>query len=516
MKFWKKTKLLHEIRWFFRKNLIITFIILTHPIGVQVFSQVIWEPDVRLTNHPDTSSTVPQNGWTIGVDTLHHVHVVWFDNRDGNFEIYYKRSTDGGTNWEQDRRLTNDPGTSVGPSVAVSQKSDVHIVWNDIRNGVPRLYYIHSLDGGATWDSVRELSNIAQWEQPTVAVGRNDDSVHVVWTKLVFGVSEVFYKRSLDGGTNWGADQRLTFVPVQKEHPVCAVDRRGWVHIVWQDTRNSTQDKREVYYKRSTDGGATWGQDTRLTFDPNGSSDQTVAVGKDGRVHVVWHDDRDGNFEIYYKRSPDGGTTWEPDTQLTYTDTTYYVTTDLPSVAVDELGRIHVVWQDKRSGINSIYYKRQKDSLWEPEVQLTNTPSFGPSITVEREGTLHVVWTDYRDGNYEIYYKRGRQVDISVEESKRTVSLPTGVRLYQNYPNPFTSKTTITYQVPNESRVSLKIYNIAGEIVKILVDKYQKAGCYKIKWDGKNNVGKILPSGIYFIELSTGEFSQTIKLLILK
>jgi hypothetical protein len=67
-----------------------------------------WQSDVRLTNAPDTSRTSFGSDWCIATSG-NYVHIVWIDKRDGNTEIYYKCSTDGGINWQADVRLTNDP-----------------------------------------------------------------------------------------------------------------------------------------------------------------------------------------------------------------------------------------------------------------------------------------------------------------------------------------------------------------------------------------------------------------------
>jgi len=78
-----------------------------------------------------------------------------------------------------------------------------------------------------------------------------------------------------------------------------------YVHAVWPDSRHG--DPSEIYYKRSIDNGTTWELDMRLTDNPSESREPSVAVS-DSIVHVVWHDDRDGNWEIYYKRNPTGNT----------------------------------------------------------------------------------------------------------------------------------------------------------------------------------------------------------------
>ena len=90
---------------------------------------------------------------------------------------------------------------------------------------------------------------------------------------------------------------------------------------------------------------------------------------------------------------------------------------------------------------------------------------------------------------------------ISVDESEAGLKASDKYVLYQNYPNPFSSRTVIDYQLPVNSKVSLKIYNILGEEVKILVDADQKAGKYSVIWDGEHASGGNLSSGFYIYSL---------------
>jgi bilirubin oxidase len=90
-------------------------------------------------------------------------------------------------------------------------------------------------------------------------------------------------------------------------------------------------------------------------------------------------------------------------------------------------------------------------------------------------------------------------------------SLPNSFSLYQNYPNPFNPSTTIEYQVPTSSFISLKIYDILGASITTLVNKEQKAGKYKVKFDGAN-----LSSGIYFYKLQSVNLVEIKKMLLTK
>ncbi len=89
-------------------------------------------------------------------------------------------------------------------------------------------------------------------------------------------------------------------------------------------------------------------------------------------------------------------------------------------------------------------------------------------------------------------------------------------RLYTNYPNPFNPTTSISYSLKEEARVSLKIYNVKGELIKTIVDGKQNRGLHNVSWDGKDNQNKAVSSGIYFYQINTPNFKQQKKMLLLK
>jgi hypothetical protein len=103
---------------------------------------------------------------------------------------------------------------------------------------------------------------------------------------------------------------------------------------------------------------------------------------------------------------------------------------------------------------------------------------------------------------------------ITVEVSGRI--LPTSFSLSQNYPNPFNATTQISFALPVDGKVSLKVYNVAGQLVKSF-DQQMTAGYKIITWDGKNNRGDEVASGVYFYRLDVEkQFSKTMKMTLLK
>jgi flagellar hook assembly protein FlgD len=88
--------------------------------------------------------------------------------------------------------------------------------------------------------------------------------------------------------------------------------------------------------------------------------------------------------------------------------------------------------------------------------------------------------------------------------------------LAQNYPNPFNPITTIKYSVKEKAHVSLKIYNVAGQLVRTLVNSDKNGGAYTETWNGRTNAGDPVSSGVYFYKLVTKSFSMTKKMVLLK
>lgn len=88
--------------------------------------------------------------------------------------------------------------------------------------------------------------------------------------------------------------------------------------------------------------------------------------------------------------------------------------------------------------------------------------------------------------------------------------------LGQNYPNPFNPSTTIAYSLANKTDVKLQIFDVRGRLVKTLVDGERSPNNYRVMWDGRNNSGNSVASGIYFYRLVAGEFKATKKMVLLR
>jgi len=94
--------------------------------------------------------------------------------------------------------------------------------------------------------------------------------------------------------------------------------------------------------------------------------------------------------------------------------------------------------------------------------------------------------------------------------------IPKEFALYQNYPNPFNPSTTISFALPKREMVKMKIYDILGREICMLVNKTMEPGIKKVEWDGKNSHGYPVTSGVYFYRLEAGDYTDTKEMLIIK
>lgn len=117
-----------------------------------------------------------------------------------------------------------------------------------------------------------------------------------------------------------------------------------------------------------------------------------------------------------------------------------------------------------------------------------------------------------------------RYTGMGVEEKLEIKSEKLKVALRQNWPNPFTDMTNISYRLvpsgaegtPDSAHVSLRVYDITGRLIKTLVDEQQEPGDHSVRWEGKDGCGRILPCGVYFCKLRTSRFTAVSKMVLIR
>jgi hypothetical protein len=148
-------------------------------------------------------------------------------------------------------------------------------------------------------------------------------------------------------------------------------------------------------------------------------------------------------------------------------------------------------------------------AMWLTTTSYKLSSSLGQSITGEQIGTTRKVYSGFWNP---------RVVEMSpVEQEEEDLSqLPREFDMQQNYPNPFNPNTLIEYTLPKSTPVKIQVFNILGQDVRVLVDESQEPGYKTVYWDGKDNSGREVGSGIYFYRIVAGSFVKCKKMALLK
>jgi hypothetical protein len=162
-------------------------------------------------------------------------------------------------------------------------------------------------------------------------------------------------------------------------------------------------------------------------------------------------------------------------------------------------------------GVIATLIFQSKESRCVPELKMTSWPlSVGQLYFDLVDETGHSICKiKAKDEDIAIPIRAGSATDVG--DSK-----PTHYELKGNYPNPFNPETVIKFSLPQETPVTLRVYNILGQVVRTVVDDVLPAGNHHVRWDGKSEQGHDVASGVYFYRIQAGDFESTQKMTLLR
>jgi hypothetical protein len=347
-------------------------------------------------SHNTGASFSPQ----MAVDSAGNINVVWTDNTPGNDDIFFSRSSDGGTTFSTPLNLSHNGGNSFNTQIAVDSAGNINVVWEDDTLGNLEIFFARSTNGGVTFSAPLDISNnTGMSEIPEIAVDRAGH-IDIAWQDNTLGNLDVLFARSNDGIT-FSTPQNLSNNSGASIFVQPAVDSSGNIYLVWEDT---TPLNTGVLFSRSTDGGSTFSTPQNLL---NGGIAQfpRIVVDTGGKIDVVWEDNAPGSFNIFFSRSSDGGITFSaPQNLSNNTDLAH-----LAQLAVDSNGNINVVWQEGSAIKADIFFSRSINdgtSFSTPENISNDLAGLSPQIAVDNVGNTNVVWNDSSPGNSEVFFSQ--------------------------------------------------------------------------------------------------------------
>jgi len=343
-----------------------------------------------------------------------NVYVIWVDDSSGSRDLYFRKSTTDGCNFDPTIDVSNQRGASIDPQIAVSGNK-IYLVWEHTPGSNGAVFFTRSTNGGDTFESSKNIGNNTGMNGfPQVAV--SGSNVYLVWHDASKGI---LFARSTDNGTSFTNITNIGNNTGFNGYPQIAVSGDN-VYVLW--INNADKKYGQIFFTRSTNGGVSFEKPSELgrkTDHENGRVVFSPRLSVDlhgNNVYMVWHSGRivhqhTGNIEalisdVFYKRSTNNGTSFGKTINLS----NYSGLSTNPQIAVSKNNTVYVVWTNtaqQKYGVISFARSTDNGASFDRTINLSNYSglSTNPQIAVSKNNTVHVVWVNNATGNEEIVLK---------------------------------------------------------------------------------------------------------------
>jgi len=425
--------------------------------------------------------------------------ITWEDYRSGNLDIYAQRiNADSIVQWTADGvALCTATGNQSYPTIVSDGSGGAIIAWQDTRSVPETGVYVQRISAGG----------IVQWAENGVAlctvggtqshatsiISDGSGGAIVAWEDARAQSNTDIYAQRINAGgiVQWTAEGVAICTAINNQiYPSMVSDGSGGAFITWQDLRNGSYY--DIYAQRiNADSTVHWTSNgvAICTAMDNQSTPNITRDGIGGAI-ITWHDNRSGNMDIYAQRiNADSTVRWTADGAAVCTVAGGQA---YPVAVSDGSGGAVILWWDYRDEVNyNIYAQRIGDGgtiQWPVDGVAICTATghqSNPLIVSDGSGGAIATWEDQRSGsNSDIYAQRIYSTG-NLYTSVKDISgiVPHEFTLGQNYPNPFNPSTTIEIGLPVRSQVTLRVYNMLGQEVALLINGRElPAGSQHVSW----------------------------------
>jgi hypothetical protein len=480
-----------------------------------------WGPDVLIY-----TGTYAYNMWLYGssiavdYDSTGNIFVA-VGLADSTIHIF--ESTDMGATWTDEVTATPLPKRPISQlGLLASDDGDSTFL---------NLFYIWP-GGPNLWSIKYDYSTWTQLNNPLISDSvsnfwatrdryfDNDYYLYVAYERD----SSLFFNWTDNHGSAWYTPDAVGDTMSQPclEYGGYTTDGTLYLGAIWRPAIDTS----DAWVTRSTDYGTTWGPWTSL-FYTSGSDVRDLAIGATQQApasqlaHLLASVDylNTGDINLWVRCTSDGGATWEGADGISYAAG---VNEQLASVSAyrspdnNLLACAYVIDDTVTGAFDSIMYVTTDTMEWvaKPGIAINESlpaTNIRPQITFGFDGMPGIAYAG--SGGTNIYYDNVWSTGAQ-ERGKADRSLT--LSLLQNSPNPFRGTTSLVYVLPARGRVSLKVYNIAGQEVRTLLDCEQDAGIRTVAWDGLDSFGDNVSAGVYIYRLTTGTTALAKKLVLVR
>lgn len=402
-----------------------------HVVGPGTEYEVEFDDEERISFTSGQSFIWPKH--SIAVDIMDNPHVVWADNdpdpMSHTFKLYYSKRSASGV-WQAAQVVGSAEVDAVYGTICIDQYSDVHIVWEDLREGQlgSDIYYTNSDSNFQT--EVKLTESVPQVRRAFPQCVAQGGLIHIVWhdnRNDPTGEDWDVYYMTYNPSTGMSGDEIpvAATAGVYEGYPSMDIDVEGDVHVAFQQLASWMV----IYHKEKT--GAAFG-DLHLVGDDQAYQPAVHCGNHPDYVFVSYHDYSDGSFsDAYIGVSTNGGLTYDK-LKASTSSTEYQVHPDVFQAVNNDL---YVAWaeegyidEDGTPGPDDlngdlqidqddavphrVYFRQLLGLEWEPVITLVDENNSGayPHLAVDGEGVVHVSYMKWTEDdpydNYELYYRQ--------------------------------------------------------------------------------------------------------------
>lgn len=526
---------------------------------------VLWTPDGMPVSVAEFGQYAPM----IVADGTGGFYICWCDDRTASRQIRCNRlNSDGTLAWGPDGIVIRDtPWWQDSHGIISDGEGGAIIVWDDVNNGFTALYIFAQRiapDGSKLWDPdgvlIEPTGGVDQLNPLSIAPS-GDGGVIVAWGNWCYldNYYDIYAQKvSAVGTVEWSPfGYRICNATGEQRAPRIASDGACGAIVAWLDIRSGRDD---IYAQRvGPDGTALWTTDgipIRIGPPETGFGWPTQVISDHaGGAILTWQEGlgTPTSWDIYAQRVDGSGALLWPDTAVSVCRAPagqYY-----PQLTTDGANGALITWRDMRQDtVGAVYAMRIRADgqtvatllqSWAAHAEGTDVLLEWTLSEIDDDARFYVLRAEAESGLYKeltsvVIQWNGLSfacIDSSCEPSAsyryrvgiETVGIrrilfetealtipPSMLALHQNYPNPFNPSTFIEYSLSERIHVALEVFDIAGRRIAILVNEEQPAGPHSARWDGKNERGVEVSSGVYLCRLTAGKDTIQRKMVILR
>jgi len=542
-----------------KKMMLLCLILLSF---LDVYAQV----DTAWVRRYNGSGNGPDLATGIAVDEVGNVYITGSstDSIGGTEGATIKYNSAGAQQWVAHYNRLGDLA-DLSDAIAVDASGNVYVTGSSTGyyNGSDYLTIKYNSNGDTAWVRFYD-AGVGRSEQAYAIAIDDQGNVYVTGE----GIGDSTYhdyatvKYNSSGEEKWVTRYVSPAVDANDDAAAIAIDDAGNVYVTGKsDSTGTDEDYLTVKYDSS--GEEKW---VARYNGPGSTSDAAygIAVDQEGNVYVTGYSAGDSTFQDYatIKYNSAGARQWVS----RYTGPSKFSMDMAYAIAIDNAGNVYVTGTSGTSGVwgdyATIKYNTAGEEQWTAVYDSASSSDKANAIKVDNAGNVYVTGSsvsatnnDYATVKYNAAgqrqwavrydgplhglddalalavdsagnvfvtgYSQGPEGNLDyltikyiagtsgIEDAAPNISKR--YQLYNNYPNPFNPTTTISFDLPVKSFVTLKVFDILGREVAAIISEQLPAGTHIRKWDAGN-----LPSGVYFYRIHAGAFTQTKKLVILR